>query len=604
MLQDMRKYTKVVLYIVVVAFIGTIIFAWGADITQSGGQGTTVGKVNDEEIDIRTYDQVLTSYSQQVAQSSERELSHDEVVEIRNRAWVELVNDIVFRQTTEELGLVVTNAELAEHIRRFPPQIVQQQPVFLDSNGQFNYQFYLQAMTDPQFNQFWLQVEGMMRPEIRDIKLQELVLSTGRVTGEDIKQEFIANNERLKLEYAIVYKDQQKDDPVSTDSAAVEAYYNENKDRYFRDETAELSYVGFAIEPTDTDKQGTRDQIQSIYDEVKDGADFADLARSLSEDGSAANGGDLGWFGEGAMLAPFEEAAFTLADSGDISEPVETQFGWHVILKTGQRETADGNPEVRASHILLKYKPSGQTISDRFSQAQAFVEYARDNGFEEAVEFYNLEASTSGSFQKGTYAGSLGQSPLAAIFAFDSKVGEVSGILEESGRYLVVKLNSFQPSGIRPLSEVFGRAQSDLSQKAWYDRAFNKAQRLRQLVAGGQDMESACTEIGAEYLVTDGFVSRRDPIIKLGRDPSFLGVAFTLKPDNPLSDAIKVGKGAAVVRLLDREAPNLEAYTAVQDSIMNDMLGQTRQRVFQNWYQNLQEANEVKDFRSEFYSNN
>jgi len=596
MLQDMRKYTKVVLYIVVVAFIGTIIFAWGADITSSKGQKGIIGEVNGEEIDYRTYARVVDNYYEQASRSSQRELGPDEVLEINNRAWVDLVNDIVFRQQVEKLGLEVTDEELAEHLKRFPPQVVQQQDVFRTEEGGFNYQAYLQAMSDPNYTQFWLQVEALTRPEIRDYKLQELVISSGRITNEDVRREYIAKNEKFKCEYAIVYRDQQ--DVPTPDSASIVAYYESHKDRYYLPAEAELRYVEFTKEPSEADKEELKSQIDMLHDEIVSGSDFTQLAIDLSEDGSAERGGDLGWFGKGQMVSEFEDVAFALKDSGDVSEPVKTQFGWHLIMKTGERENADGEPEVRASHILLKFKPSGQTITDLNNKALSFSEAALTSGFSEAAEEMGLEVKSTGLFREGTYAGKLGQSPKLAEFAFSGKVGNISQVYEEPGRFVVAKIGSYHPAGTQKLADVFGKARNDLTQKLLGEEAMTKAQRLHAQVEGGTEMEEACFNVGAEYIISD-FLSRRDPAPKLGRDPNFLGTLFSLSAEKPLSDPIMASKGAVIIRFLDRQAPNLEAFTAVQDSLYQALSTEKRQNIYQEWFAQLQEDNEVTDYRDE-----
>lgn len=77
----------------------------------------------------------------------------------------------------------------------------------------------------------------------------------------------------------------------------------------------------------------TIEQANSLLESINSGADFADLARTNSKCGSGARGGDLGSFGKGMMVPPFENAAFSL-EVGQISAPVQTQFGWHIISRT------------------------------------------------------------------------------------------------------------------------------------------------------------------------------------------------------------------------------------------------------------------------------
>ncbi|MFD2647541.1 peptidylprolyl isomerase [Devosia albogilva] len=83
----------------------------------------------------------------------------------------------------------------------------------------------------------------------------------------------------------------------------------------------------------------TEEEAQAVKAEIEGGADFATLARERSIDPGAANGGDLGFFGRGMMVAPFEEAAFALTDAGQVSDPVQSQFGWHVIRLEETRES-------------------------------------------------------------------------------------------------------------------------------------------------------------------------------------------------------------------------------------------------------------------------
>jgi peptidyl-prolyl cis-trans isomerase SurA len=107
-----------------------------------------------------------------------------------------------------------------------------------------------------------------------------------------------------------------------------------NKTRERNDVHAKHILKLFPREATEEQKAVCKQQIDSIYALLKAGADFEELAKAESQDGSARNGGDLGWFGRGRMVQPFEDVAFNLAD-GEISEPFETQFGYHIMKKVG-----------------------------------------------------------------------------------------------------------------------------------------------------------------------------------------------------------------------------------------------------------------------------
>jgi len=599
MLQNFRKFSKAFLYIVIVAFVGTIIFAWGADINRSKGEKGIIGEINGREIDYKVYGRIVDNYYQQASQSSQREISQSEMIDIRNRAWGDMVTDLIYQQKFSELKLNITNVELAEHLKRFPPQFLQRHPEFQNEAGGFDYQKYLSTMQDPRYTQFWIEIENIAKNDIMNVKLQELAVTAARVTGEDLKQEFIDTKELMKFEYALVMKDNMRDPEIVNDTTEILEYYKSHSDRYFKPAEAKLKYVEFKKDPTANDSLGIKQQIESIAQEIKDGVDFAELAVNLSEDGSAQQGGDLGWFGAGKMVKEFDEAAFALTDSGDVSEPIETQFGWHLIIKTGEREL-DGSKEIRASHILIKFRPSGQTVSDMQNSAQSFIEEANSSGFEQAATDLGFEVLNTGPFPKGINAGAMGQVPRANEFAFSNDVGEVSNVIEDAIRIVVAQVESYRPEGVRGIDESFGRASADLTQKKLMDRALVKASEIYDLVLGGTSLEEASEQMFAEYGVTE-MISRKGTIQRLGRDPNFLGAAFTLSSDNPLSDPIMTGKGAAVVKFLDRQAANLQDFASEQDTIKQRMVDTGRQQVYQQWFGKLQDESNIKDYRDQLY---
>jgi hypothetical protein len=133
--------------------------------------------------------------------------------------------------------------------------------------------------------------------------------------------------------YALFAEEVKENDPVTDEE--IETYYDENSASLVSPASIQASHI---LMQDAEHSEATRAAIEEVLAKAQAGEDFAELARQYSEDGSAANGGDLGWFGEGAMVPEFEEAAFALENAGDISDIVETQFGYHIIKLTDKRE--------------------------------------------------------------------------------------------------------------------------------------------------------------------------------------------------------------------------------------------------------------------------
>ena len=147
----------------------------------------------------------------------------------------------------------------------------------------------------------------------------------------------------------------------------VAAFFEENRDQYNREERARASHILVA----------TRQEAEDLLDQLASGADFAELAIAHSTDtGSGARGGDLGWFGRGQMVTLFDEAAFSL-EIGELSDVVETQFGFHIILKTDYEEAF--NPELDDVIDQVRADAEDQIVLERaqtwYTETRAAAEF-------------------------------------------------------------------------------------------------------------------------------------------------------------------------------------------------------------------------------------
>lgn len=173
----------------------------------------------------------------------------------------------------------------------------------------------------------------------------------------------MAFQRRLVDAYHVEYVRSQLQN-VDWESAAREEYAA-NPERYARGERISAAHILLRTdERSDAEAKGLA---QEVHERILAGEDFAALAKQYSEDGSADNGGDLGFFGAGKMAPPFEQAAFSLENPGDISELVKTRFGYHIIM-LNERKPAERIPfdEVRPQIIdLLQRRMGGQVWQDK-----------------------------------------------------------------------------------------------------------------------------------------------------------------------------------------------------------------------------------------------
>lgn len=143
-------------------------------------------------------------------------------------------------------------------------------------------------------------------------------------------------------------------------------------------EEVQARHILFRVTEEDA-KETVRAQAQEIYDQIANGEDFAALAAEYGSDGTAAAGGDLGWFGEGIMVSEFEDAAFSLEEPGLYPELVETDFGYHILEVTGKREVGDFQSfmdnRLRDAEIVIK----ADGIRNPFAEAQAAAKVNAQN---------------------------------------------------------------------------------------------------------------------------------------------------------------------------------------------------------------------------------
>ncbi len=595
MFETLRKLIFPIIIVVLLFFVAMIILEWGLNFT-GRGKYTTVSyaaKINGEEIPFDYYQRIYNNMYQAESQQAEGEVTEERSRQLETEAWNQLLQDRLLQQQAKKHNIVVTDEDIFFYLRNNPPEYVRQQPSF-QTNGQFDYQKYVQAMVDPQNAPFWTAVETNVRADLTKMKMQQLVIDAVTVTDPEVQQAELDQLEQVRVNainatWTKYYATAQQ--PTADEVAS---YFESHKEDYKQPERAIFNIVFLQKQPSDLDRESARQQIAAIYDSVKAGADFAEMARSYSSDGSASQGGDLGWLSAGQTIKEFDTHAFSMK-SGEISEPFLTQFGWHIIKHEGYRDTtmaveANKAPEkvrqAKVAHILIKVESSQATLDGIFQKLQEFQTEAPKTGFEAAAKELGLTVQKTPPFAKGGPIQTLGNLPSAHDFAFSAKPGEISQVFDLSSGYAVAQLDKRLEAGLPTLDDVRDRVKNDALRVQVAKICDDVMASVYKAMKSGVPAEQAAKSQGLTYDTIPAF-SRTGFIPGLGRPSRAIGEAFSLKKPGEFTPPVNHDVGTIIFVLRERISPDLTQLNDKRDSVYNSVLYAKQQEVYTRWFENL-----------------
>ena len=302
MFKFLRRMILPIIMIALTGFLATIVFQWGMDITSRRDyvSANTAATINGEEVTWTQFNSVYDRFYQAEMQDADEDLSEFRKKELRTLAWQQVLHDRLLMQEVGKYQIKVSDDELYAFLRFQPPPDLQQMTYF-QTDGVFDYQKYRAAMADPSVSSFWASVEPMVRIEILKQKVQATIIQTAQVTNEEIRNAYLADKEKVKVGMVNVPFSRFTPAPEGSDED-LQSYFQQHSDDYKVEERAILNVVMISKEATDYDWEIDSAQAVLIYDSLKAGGDFAELASYHSDDISAQSGGDLGWFSEGQMV--------------------------------------------------------------------------------------------------------------------------------------------------------------------------------------------------------------------------------------------------------------------------------------------------------------
>ena len=599
MLQVMRASAKYIWIIIVVLFIGGFLL-----VQTSGLLGrapvtptTAVASVNGEDILATTWYQATQNLEQQATQASNQSISLDERQRLQDQAYDQLVTDALLRQEYRRRGITVTDDEILQAARFSPPPQLMQSPD-LQTDGQFDAAKYQRFLQSPMARQQGLlyQLDQYYRTEIPKEKLFDQIANDVYASEEELWRRWQDSHDSAEVSFVAFEPDRIPDSAVRVSDDEIRAYYDTHKKIFERPGRAKVSIIIIPRAVTAADSAAVRAHALALRARILGGEKFEDVARAESADSvSAAKGGALGSGAKGRFVAPFQTAAYALKP-GEISQPVLTQFGYHIIRLDSRK-----GDTITLHHILLRIQQSDSAAArtDRRADSLARMAASADQPakFDSAARALHIPILRAQTIEGNSLTVDGRYIPSVGPWAFEgAKPGETSELFDAEDGYYLARLDSLTPGGTLSLDQAKQDIRTYFMRRKKIDALVPQATSFAK-VAAASSLEGAAKLMNMEVVKTKPF-TRVTGVPELAQLPEAVGAAFTL-PLHVVSAPIKASGGVVVERVDNRVPASRAAFEAQKEALRRQELQQLRQQRVREFLANLRTVAKIDDMRKQ-----
>ncbi len=608
--RDNLKYLSWVLWLVILVFVVFLFTDFGSINPTGGSLSAAAARVGNYEISYAEFEQAYRQqearleqlYGQRLDSDTARQLGlHRQVMEF-------LVAEKILQAEGERMGIRVSDDEVREAILDYP--------VFRNEQGGFvgeeSYRKILSnaRMTPDSF-------ESAVRQEILTDRVRNILNQNVFVSDAEVEKAYRDRVERAKIrfvrlpatqfadqvtlddaEVAAYFADRQQDfeiperrsvdylmidrgqlqAEVEITDAEVAAYYRENEADYAREEQVQARHI---LVRTGDERSVAEASalIEQARQRIAGGADFAAVAAELSEDpGSKDRGGDLGSFGRGQMVPPFEEAAFGAAP-GELVGPVETDFGVHLIDVLGKSEGGQQPlAEVAASIRNRLAAERARTLAQ--TKAAELTERIEREDLDDPEALRALADQETGvtflttePFGESDPVAGIGPAAAFTAAAFDAETGEIVGPIQIPRGWAILRVSEVREAHLPELSEVEADVRSALRERKQRQLARATLDEARErLAAGATTLDQLAEKLGVAIEESPEF-GRTDPIGSLGINEAIARAALALDEGavgGPIGDA----GGAVLFEVVERQRFDPSTFAREKDSTRAELASQ------------------------------
>ena len=418
---------------------------------------------------------------------------------------------------------------------------------------------------------------------------------------EDVKAFYHKNkdeyktNVKLKVEY-LKFSSEDYKDKITITEKELKQYYANNSQQYDVPEKVEARHILIKLDQeSDTDKieEAKKEALKIYAIAIKGENNFAELAKKYSQGPSKATGGYLGSFARGEMVAPFSEKAFSM-DTGEISEPVQTRFGWHIIKVVAKFEsstTAFTDVKTEIEKEVLEKKIIDLAYYDAGDAFDAVVD---GDPLEQAGLITQRKVLKAGPFSKDGNGIDFKNSSKFAEAAFSTIINEISDIQEiENSYYLIKPIESIEPEVIK-FDDIQYKVKADLVTKLRNEKAKKNAEEILLSLKENKSLVETAEKQNIKIESSELF-GRRGYIPEIGYAPIIVEASFNIDKINEVyPQTLKMNDIFYIISLKERSIPKDFKDPKEQEEIKSQLENIKKERIYAAWIKKLRETNEIK----------
>jgi len=628
MLSYLRENTgnwiiKIFLGIIVVVFV---FLGVGS---MSSNKNRNIATIDDEPITFNEYQDAYKMVVEQMRTRFGDNLNDDllKALNVKQQAINSLIEQKLVEKEAEKLNIIVSNKELQDSLLSIKA---------FQINGAFNLEQYKKVLgfnsTNPEI------FEVSQRAAIQEKKIRDMVLSGITVSDMEARDWYVFQNTKMAIDFIKVDSNTFTD--VTPTEAQIKKQYQENKDIYKSEPRIKAVYLKFSPEDhkgkvtvtgehvkdfyernldqfkipekvearhilikvdENADEnvvENARKQAQDIYEKAVKGKDFSELAKEFSQGPSRDSGGYVGIFERASMVKPFGDKAFSMKP-GEISKPVKTMFGWHIISVMAKFE-ASVETLAKATEKIRSQLEAQEFQNMAYYQAgEAFDSVVDGDDLEQVALITKRKVMATESFSGNGVGLDLEDYAEFAQAAFALPNDEISDVKQLGKNYYLIKVVEKIEPELLPLETVKEIIVATLTIKLQKEAAGKAAQALVEKIETSGSIEQLARENNLVMASTNLF-TRNEPIESIGSAPGVVKAAFTLGKENPVYPTVlETPNGLYIIGFKENQLPKDEMVDENFQKTKEEIAWRKQKQYYMAWIDELKTKTKI-EINSEF----